>query len=91
VTPEVRPRSEYSKSILAHPASIKRDGKKDFKPSSVEVLERPDGPIVVYMFPMTTEPTKQDHRLEFDADIGRLQLTQSFFTDEMVWQGKLEL
>jgi hypothetical protein len=72
-------------------ASIKRDGKKDFKPSSVEVLERPDGPVVVYMFPMTTELTKQDHRLEFDADIGRLQLTQSFFTDDMVWQDKLEL
>jgi hypothetical protein len=72
-------------------ASIKRDGKKDFKPSAVEVLERPDGPVVVYMFPMTTELTKQDHRLEFDADIGRLQLTQSFFTDDMVWQGKLEL
>jgi len=72
-------------------ASIKRDGKKDFKPSSVEVLERPDGPVVVYMFPMTNEITKQDHRLEFDADIGRLELTQSFFTDDMVWQGKLEL
>jgi hypothetical protein len=72
-------------------ASIKRDGKKDFRPSSVEVLERPDGPVVVYMFPMTTELTKQDHRIEFDADIGRLQLTQSFFTEEMVWQGKLEL
>jgi hypothetical protein len=72
-------------------ASIKRDGKKDFKPSSVEVLERPDGPVVVYMFPMTTEITKQDHRFEFDADIGRLELTQSFFTDDMVWQGKLEL
>ncbi len=72
-------------------ASIKRDGKKDFKPSSVEVLERPDGPVVVYMFPMTNEITKQDHRVEFDADIGRLELTQSFFTDDMVWQGKLEL
>jgi hypothetical protein len=72
-------------------ASIKRDGKKDFKPSSVEVLERPGGPVVVYMFPMTTEITKEDHRLEFDADLGRLELTQSFFTEEMVWQGKLEL
>jgi len=72
-------------------ASIKRDGKKDFKPSSVEVLERPNGPVVVYMFPMTNEITKQDHRLEFDADLGRLELTQSFFTDDMVWQGKLEL
>jgi hypothetical protein len=72
-------------------ASIKRDGKKDFKPSSVEVLERPDGPVVVYMFPMTNEITKQDHRVEFDADIQQIQLTQSFFTEDMVWQGKLEL
>jgi hypothetical protein len=72
-------------------ASIKRDGKKDFKPSSVEVLERPHGPVVVYMFPMTNEITRQDHRLEFDADMGRLQLTQSFFTDDMFWQGKLQL
>jgi hypothetical protein len=72
-------------------ASIKRDGKKDFKPSSVEVLERPDGLVVVYLFPMSNEITKGDRRVEFDADIGRLELTQSFFTEEMVWQGKLEL
>lgn len=72
-------------------ASIKRDGKKDFKPSSVEVIERSGGAVVVYMFPMTNEISKGDRRLEFDADIGRLELTQSFFTEEMVWQGKLEL
>jgi hypothetical protein len=76
---------------LKSKASIKRDGKKDFKPSSVEVLERPDGPVVVYMFPMSNEITKGDRRLEFDADIGRMQLVQSFFTEDMVWQGKLEL
>ncbi len=28
---------------------------------------------------------------EFDATIGRLELTQSFFPEDMVWQGKLEL
>jgi hypothetical protein len=72
-------------------ASIKRDGKKDFKPSSVQVLERPDGPVVVYLFPNSTEITKEDRRLEFDADIGRLELTQSFFTEDMFWQGKLQL
>jgi hypothetical protein len=72
-------------------AAIKRDGKKDFKPSSVEVIQRPDGPVIVYMFPMTNEITKGDRRLEFDAEIGRLELTQSFFTEDMVWQGKLEL
>lgn len=72
-------------------ASLKRDGKKDFKPSSVEVIERSGGVVVVYLFPMTNEITRGDRRLEFDADIGRLELTQSFFTEEMVWQGKLEL
>ena len=72
-------------------AAIKRDGKKDFKPSGVEVLERPSGPVVVYMFPNSTEITKEDHRLEFDAKIGKLVLTQSFFVDDMVWQGKLAL
>ena len=55
------------------------------------MIERPGGAVVVYMFPMTNEISKGDRRLEFDADIGRLELTQSFFTEEMVWQGKLEL
>lgn len=72
-------------------ASIKRDGKKDIKPSSVEVLDRPDGPVVVYAFPTTNEITSSDRRLEFDANIGRLELEQSFFTEEMTFQGKLEL
>ena len=72
-------------------ASLKRDGKKDFKPSSVEVLERPDGIVVLYLFPMSNEITKGDRRVEFNADIGRFELIQSFFTEEMVWQGKLEL
>jgi hypothetical protein len=76
---------------LKKEASIKRDGKKDFKPSGVEVIERPDGPVVVYFFPNSTEISKEDRRAEFDATIGRLLLSQSFFIDEMVWQGKIEL
>src|SRR5665213_2142960 len=72
-------------------AVLKRDGKKDFKPSSVEVIDRPDGPIVVYLFPMTNEITKEDHRVEFDATVGRLELLQSFFTEDMVLDGKLQL
>jgi hypothetical protein len=40
---------------------------------------------------MTNEITKQDHRVEFNAKIGRLELNQSFFVEDMVWQGKLEL
>ena len=76
---------------LKKKAAIKRDGKKDLKPSSVEVLQRDDGPVIVYLFPRTKEITKEDRRLEFDAEVGRLQFTQSFYVDEMMYRGKLEL
>jgi hypothetical protein len=49
------------------------------------------GRVVLYLFPMSNEITRADHRVEFTARIGRLDLDQSFFVDNMVWQGKLEL
>jgi hypothetical protein len=76
---------------LKKQATIKRDGKKNLKPSSVEVLQRDDGPVIVYLFPRSKEITRQDKRVEFDAKIGRLQLAQSFYVDDMNYQGKLEL
>lgn len=76
---------------LKKQATIKRDGKKNLKPSSVEVLQREDGPVIVYLFPRSHEITRQDKRIEFDAQIGRLQLAQSFYVDDMNYQGKLEL
>jgi hypothetical protein len=72
-------------------AVIKREGQKDLKPSSVEVLQRDDGPVIVYLFPRKVEITRQDHRLEFDAQIAHLQLMKAFYTEEMTWHGKLEL
>ena len=72
-------------------AVIKRDGKKDFKPSSVELLRREDGPVIVYLFPRSTEITQQDKRIEFSAKIQRLKFTQPFYVDEMVLGGKMEL
>jgi hypothetical protein len=72
-------------------AALKRDGKKDLKPSDVEVLQREDGAVVVYLFPRSAEITKQDKRVELDARIGRLELKQPFWVDEMVYQGKMEL
>jgi hypothetical protein len=86
--------SGSSQTLLAQlkkQASIKRDGKKDLAPSSVEVLQRDDGPVVVYLFPHAKEITAKDKRLEFDAKIGRLSLTPSFFLDDMTFQGKLEI
>lgn len=76
---------------LKKQAAIKRDGKKDVKPSSVQVLQREDGPVIVYLFPRSKEITRQDKRIEFGAQIGRLQFTESFYVDEMNYQGKLEL
>lgn len=76
---------------LKKEAALKRDGKKDLKPSSVEVLQREDGPIVVYLFPRSKEITRQDQRVQFDARIGQFQFTQSFYMDDMTYGGKLEL
>src|SRR5207245_7106811 len=78
-------------SQLKKQAVIKRDGKKNLKPSSAEVLQREDGPVIVYLFPRSQEITRQDKRIEFDAQIGRLQLAQFFYVDDMNYQGKLEL
>jgi len=76
---------------LKKQANLKREGKKDLKPSSVEVLQREDGPVVVYLFPRSKEITKQDKRLEFNGQIGRFKIAPSFFVEDMVYQGKLEL
>jgi hypothetical protein len=78
-------------SQLKKQAEIKRDGKKNLKPSSVEVLQRDDGPVIVYLFPRSKEITRQDKRVEFDAKIGQLQFAQSFYVDDMNYQCKLEL
>lgn len=76
---------------LRKEAVIKRDGKKDLKPSSVEVLEREDGPVVLYLFPRSTEIPKSDRRIEFDAQIGKLKFAQPFYLEDMIFRGKLEL
>jgi hypothetical protein len=76
---------------LRQQASIKREGKKDLKPSSVKVLQKDSGPVIVYLFPRSTEITRGDKRIEFDAQVGRLEIAQSFYVDEMIYQGKLEL
>ncbi len=72
-------------------AVLKRDGKADLKPSSVQVLPRQDGNVVVYLFPKSAEITAKDKRLQFDGRISKLEFSQSFFTDDMTCNGKLEL
>jgi len=72
-------------------AAFKRGNKKDFKPSSVQILQRDDGPIIVYLFPRSTEISKSDRSVEFDAQIGRLRFAGTFYIEDMVYDGKLAL
>lgn len=73
-------------------AFLKRENKKDLKPSGVEILRQPDGKAtIVYLFPRSVEITKKDGRLLFMAQIGRLFVSQFFYTDQMQLQGQLEL
>jgi hypothetical protein len=71
---------------------LKRDNKKDIKPSHVEILRKDDGTAtIVYLFPRKVEITKKDIRLLFVAQIGRLFVSQFFYTGQMQLQGQLEL
>ncbi len=73
-------------------AFLKRDNKKDLKPSRVEISRHPDGTAtIVYLFPGSMEISKRDGRLEFRAQIGRLFVSQDFHADQMQLEGKLEL
>ncbi len=72
-------------------AFLKREGKKDVRPSSAEVFQLEHSLIVVYLFPLSAEISKTDGVVEFSALIGRLQITQAFDLGEMQFQGKLEL
>ena len=72
-------------------AALKREGKKDVRPVSVEVFQREDGMVVVYLFPLSAEISKKDGQLQFDAQIGRIVVDQIFELSEMEFLGKLEL
>jgi hypothetical protein len=73
-------------------ALLKRVKKRDMKPSRVEILRQIDGlATVVYFFPRSQEITRKDGWITFQAQIGRLFVTQSFSVDEMQLKGKLEL
>ncbi len=72
-------------------AALKREGKKDVKPVSVEVFQRGSGLVVVYLFPLSAEIARNDRQLRFEAQIGRIVVAQTFDLSEMEFMGKLEL
>jgi hypothetical protein len=75
--------------------TLSRDGKKDMKPTSVQILRRDDGPVVLFLFlkPKNAKEaiSKDDRRVEFDGQIAKLAFTQSFYLEDMTFQGKTEL
>jgi hypothetical protein len=76
---------------LKKDAFLKRQGKKDVKPSMVEVFQPPSGLVVVYTFPLSAEITKRDGYVLFEAHIGRVVVSHSFTLAEMQFLGNLEL
>jgi hypothetical protein len=76
---------------LKNLAALKREGKKDVKPARVEVFQRENGVVVVYLFPLSAEITRKDQRIQFEAHIGRIVFAQNFELSEMEFMGKLEL
>jgi hypothetical protein len=76
---------------LRQTAALKRDGQKDVKPIRVEVFQRQDGLVVVYLFPLSAELTTKDGRVRFEAYIGRISVAHTFNLQQMEYLGKLEL
>jgi hypothetical protein len=76
---------------LKKQAALKRDGKKDVRPTSAEVFQLGDGVVVVYVFPLSMEINRTDEHVDFQAQIGRLVFTKVFNLEEMEFQGKLAL
>jgi hypothetical protein len=72
-------------------AFLKREGKKDVKPVRVEVFQRQDGLVVVYLFPSSAEISKRDVWLRFEAHICRVGVDYTFDLSQMEFMGKLEL
>jgi hypothetical protein len=72
-------------------AILKRDAKDDLRPSSVKILLREDGPVIVYLFPKSPEITWRDPRVQFDAHVAKLDISQSFATADMRFHGDFEL
>ena len=72
-------------------ATLKRYAKKDLKPSSVEILLREDGPVLLYLFPKSDQITWRDQSIQFDALVVNLKCSQSFDTSDMRFHGNVEV
>jgi len=87
ITDDSKERQDELKKL----AVLKREGKKDLKPTRVDILLRESGPLVVYLFSKSAEFNWRYHGMTLEAQISRLKFSQAFSTDDMTFHGKLEL
>jgi hypothetical protein len=88
------PKKMNQAGLLKDAAALRRLRKKDMKPSRVEILRNDDDEgtaTLVYLFPRSVEITKKDGGMEFTAQVGRLWVSQYFYTGEMQLRGEPQL
>ena len=86
------PESHWGADKLKGLAYLKREGKKDFKPTKAEVIRNDDGTATVtYLFTRSEEIARRDKTVIFVAQLDRLFVSQFFYPKEMVMKGDLEL
>jgi hypothetical protein len=75
---------------LKQTAFLRRRGKKDLRPTRVDLLSDNTARIL-YLFPRSAVITTEDRRVEFVSQIGRMYVGPVFTIADMIFQGKLEL
>jgi hypothetical protein len=76
---------------LKNESFLRREGKKDVKPTRVEVFQRGTTLVVSYLFPLSAELSARDRWVEFVSHIGRVSVDYHFDLTTMEFLGKLEL
>jgi hypothetical protein len=78
---------------LKSSAVLKRKGKQDIVPESVEArnIEQSKTLDLYLLFPKTDEITLADKEVEFQVKLGQMEVKRKFKLEKMVYGGKLEL
>jgi hypothetical protein len=86
------PESHWGAEKLKGLAYLRRENKKDFKPTRAEVVRNDDGTATVtFLFNRSEEITKGDKTVIFAAQFDRLFVSQFFYPRQMVMRGQMEL
>jgi hypothetical protein len=86
------PDRDWGPGKLKGLAYLKRENKRDFKPSMVEIHRQSDGMAdITYLFPRSEEISRRDRSVVFAAQIDRLFVAQVFYPGTMLIAGQLEL